>query len=175
MKAVPSLRAAEWGLAYIFVGQQRSGPGSHILTEEQGTADGEHCVQLLQSIQATTGSRVFLDIEDPTNWAEEQSAYAVAWAAAARQGGYRPQAYCSHDIAETVHNVLENPEIWPYRVETISPHVVEAPFSTAEPSGCGWPEAIGWQHDQNAIIEVPGGDQLTVDLSTWAFADPSAL
>lgn len=182
MPAALPARQAGWGTAAIYVGQELpTGPGQHKVTAAQGQLDGVDAVALALSAGYDPGARVFLDLENPGMAAPGPMAYVTAWALTVQGAGLQPDIYVGHGGAAAIRAALTSAGVkglspksgWAYRVATVALHDV-ATISTADPSGSGDPAALGWQHDQNCNIAVPGHGKLNVDLSTFAVRDPSA-
>src|SRR5581483_3915059 len=96
MDKAATLRSMGWGLAPIFVGQQwPGGPGSHVLTSEQGTADAQRSVQLADQAGVGQHAVIYLDIEVGGELPATFLAYAQAWLDGVRLSAYRPGVYCS--------------------------------------------------------------------------------
>jgi hypothetical protein len=163
-----ALREQGWGLAPLFVGQEVSGLGSHVVTAGQGRLDGIRTAQLMVQAGFARRRYVYLDLETP----DSETAYLQAWAFALSAAGYYPGVYCSHLIAAEVAALLPGARIWAFRIAIEGEHPVSPPFSGAAPSGSTYPAAYAWQHDQNAVIECDGAS-LVVDLST-ALGDPAS-
>ncbi|AIR69087.1 glycoside hydrolase domain-containing protein [Dickeya fangzhongdai] len=170
-----NLQSDGWGLAPIYVGQQVTGPGSHEVTTSQGSEDGQHTVQLMNSEGFPANSWVYLDLENGPPYPTAQSGYVQAWASAVQAGGYLAGIYCSHDLAAAVQQQLPASRIWAFRVNTTEQEPFPGTdFPTVAPDECGYPEATMWQLRQNCVVTA-GDDacSLTVDLSSSTVKDPS--
>ncbi len=175
-----------WGLLPIYLGQQTSGPGSHIVTGAQGQIDGADAGTLARNDGFPAGSFVYLDIEDGSAPGPNAIAYFQAWAQALVAAGYSPGFYCSHLIAQTVADAMDqlnptpNTRIWAFKVSTTATHDYDGDlqeFQTVDPARCGYAAATVWQLEQNAILTFPPQapvESLTVDLSSSLMDDPSA-
>jgi hypothetical protein len=170
-----ALVAQGWGIAPLYVGQQTTGPGSHVVTKAQGKIDGRHAVQLLSMAGFTPGTFVFLDLENGTPFPTNQKNYVAAWAQAIEDDGtFRPGVYCSHLLASDVHNLVPSARLWVFKVTTTSPHPVPGPtYPTPHPSGSGFSGAHIWQLHQNAQTTV-AGSALIIDLNSALTADPGS-
>ena len=73
---------AGWGFAPIYVGQQTTGPGSHLVTAEQGAIDGKQTCDLMTQTGFEPGAKVWLDQEQGGPEPAAMRAYTNAWAAA---------------------------------------------------------------------------------------------
>lgn len=167
-----------WGFAPVFVGQQISGPGSHVVTPEQGNLDGAHAAALMADAGFPERSYCFLDLEDGPPFDEPRASYVKYWAGALFSGGYMPGIYCSHLVAEAVLGMFETqsveaPRVWAFKVTTTARHPAELPLPPLVPDGSGVSQAAMWQHDQDATIDTPHGT-VVVDTSSSILADPSA-
>ncbi len=172
MGKLPALRAAGWGVAPIYVGEQVVGPGSHNPCAATGVTDGQSAADLMQSEGFAEGSYVYLDLENGSSFTPAQNDYISAWCNGVTDGGYMPGLYCSHTNALAAHNLQPNARIWTWRVETIVAHPVPSPYPDSHPSLCGYLGAYNWQLGQNCSISVP--KVLTADLDTSITSDPGA-
>ncbi|RKP44187.1 glycoside hydrolase domain-containing protein [Trinickia fusca] len=174
-----------WGLLPIYLGQQTAGPGSHNAIAPQGSTDGSQAAQLMQAEGFASGTYVFIDWEDGGVPSADAQAYLCAWVTAVMESGYQPGIYCSHDLADTMASLMAtlNPapelRIWAWNVPTITAHAYTCSlneFPADDPSGCGYPDAVAWQCQQNAVLALPGAPNETMqaDLSSASLADPSA-
>jgi len=169
-----ALVAAGWGIAPLYVGRQITGPGARSPNAQNGTDDGNNAVQLLSSEGFPANTAVYLDLENGPPLTSDQEDYIANWCTQIRAGAYTPGIYCSHLLAETVHNLQTDAQIWAFKVTTTAPHPGPAPYPTLDPAGCGYPGARAWQLGQECIITIDPtlGGTLTVDLSTCSLADP---
>jgi hypothetical protein len=165
-----------WGFAVIYVGQQEStGPGSHVLTTDQGKLDGADACRLAEQAGFPRGTVLFLDIEAGGPISANTAAYVKGWAPAVRDLGYRPGVYCSHTAVHSIDALGLQVHRWVYKLKTsdVGGHK-PAPYKDADPSTSGITTAIVWQWAQNTNIDTVKG-QLLVDLDTAATADPSQI
>ncbi len=172
----PSLLAAGWGLAPIYVGQQIQGAGSHNLTAAQGRTDGAEAIALIRAEGFAPGSAVYLDLEDGPPLVAPRTDYVGAWTDTVRAGGFHPGVYCSHGFAEDVRRSWPGARIWAFRVGTTQEHPFPGTvFPDPDPAGCGAPSATIWQHAQNCRLSPPPGlAPLVVDLDSARTPDPGA-
>lgn len=172
------LNSEGWGLAPIYVGQEQdTGPGSHILTEDQGIADGRQAAMLMRQAGFPIGSCVYLDVEDGSPIIPSQVAYISAWVDAIISTDFSPGIYCSHSVADQIHTARAQARIWAFHVQTTNEHAVPGTnFPNLDPSGCGYAGAFAWQIEQACLIDCPIAplQKLLVDLSTAVTADPSS-
>lgn len=169
-----TLVAQGWGLAPIYVGQQVTGPGSHLVTAAQGTKDGEAAVQLMLHAGFPSGSFVYLDLENGAPFSTAQQEYVGAWCDAVTAAGFGAGVYCSFQIAAEVAKLRPKVRVWAFHVRTVAAHAVSgSTFPTPDPSTSGFAGAALWQLDDSAEISV-GGRTLLVDLDSADTADPSA-
>ena len=171
-----ALRAAGWGIAPLYVGQQITGPGSQSPSTAQGTIDGKDAVALMGAEGFEPGRCVYLDLENGPPLTNPLRDYVGTWCDAVKQGGFQPGIYCSHGFAIDVHNLRSDVRIWAFNVSTTKSHPVPAPFPDPHPSGSGYLGATAWQLGQNCIIDVQPAHlgKLDVDLDTALTDDPSA-
>jgi hypothetical protein len=164
-----------WGIAPLYVGQQTTGPGSHVVTEAQGKRDGRDAVQLMQSEGFSPGTWIYLDLENGSPFPTNQQKYVRAWVETIDNGNiYRGGVYCSHTIAHGVRTVCPSARLWVFKVTTTSPHPVPGPpYPTPNPSGSGIADAHIWQLHQNAQIQVQGNTMI-VDLNSGLTSDPGS-
>jgi Domain of unknown function (DUF1906) len=165
------LVAQGWGLAPVYVGQQVTGPGSHLVTAEQGTIDGAHAAQAMSAEGFPQKSWVYLDCEEGPPFTAARRAYLGAWVDAVEVNGFCAGVYCSFLFAAQVAALRPGARIWAFHVKTTSPHLVGGTtFASPDPATSGFPGATIWQHDDEA--RIMGG--LAVDLDSSSVRDPSA-
>jgi len=167
------LVAQGWGLAPLYVGQQMTGPGSHIVTKAQGTIDGNNAVHLLQSAGFPPGTFVYLDLENGMPFPSNQQDYVAAWVKAIEDDGtFKPGVYCSHTLADQVHHLVASARLWVFKVPTTAKHPIPGPpFPSPNPSGSGFAGAHIFQLDQNGTTTL-AGTPLVIDLDSALTADP---
>jgi hypothetical protein len=177
MGQLAALQAQGWGVAPVYVGQQLTGPGSHVVTAAQGTIDGGDAANLMTQEGFAAGSTVYLDLEDGPPFTSPRTDYVSAWVAAVAAQGWQPGIYCSHAIAAGVVALCPGVRIWGVKVRTTTQHPVPGTaFPDSDPGGCGYAPAFMWQLDQNCRLTLPGAPQVNpvVDLNSALSADPSA-
>jgi hypothetical protein len=175
-----------WGIAPLFVGQQApGGPGSHILTVDQGHADALTAAQLADDAGFADGDendlpgapRIYLDIEIGGNLAPNLLAYVNAWCEMLRsdQTNYLPAVYCS--FKNTAAQLLAaNPDlvVWVFNINQFLSHHDQALVGPGEflkpdvPTQSGFPSATAWQWIQgfaSITTTLPSGTGQT--LATW--------
>lgn len=162
-----------YGFLPIFVGQQVVGPGSHILTAEQGELDGVAACQAMFAEGFVKGSKVFLDLENGPPFGTLQTAYVFAVIKAVAAGGMVAGVYASHMLAPALAMFAPSAPLWIFKVPTVARTAAAPPFTAPNPVLGGRSEAVAWQYRQNVQISV-GGHDLVVDLDTATTADPSA-
>ena len=172
----PSLSAAGWGIAPVYVGQQITGPGSLNPSTATGQDDGAQAVDYMSSEGFPAGSYVYLDIENGPPFTPPQQAYLAAWSAAVAAGGYNPGVYCSHLLAAQIAGLQPCARIWAFRISGIAPGNQSSPFPESDPAGSGYADAAAWQLIQECKIQIsPGGPfSLQIDLDTATTPDPGA-
>jgi len=161
-----------WGFAPVYVGQQVTGPGSHLVTAAQGAVDGADACEQMNEAGFDAGAYVYLDIENGPPFTAEQQDYVGAWCDAVVADGYKAGVYCSFLFAAEVANA----RIWVFHVRTVSQHSVPgATYPTPDPATSGYTEAAVWQLDDEASILCPvaSAGRLLVDLDSASSADPS--
>lgn len=162
-----------WGLAPIYVGQQQSGPGSHLASAAQGTLDGAQAVTLAQQAEFPTGSVLYLDIETGGPLPPAMRDYLQSFSARVTVGGFVPGAYLSHLTADSARQAVPELKLWVFRVKTSDMHGEKSsPFNSSFPSQSGVLDAVAWQWAQDCSIPTSSGRQL-VDLDTASTDDPS--
>jgi len=169
------LRALKYGLLPTYVAQQTVGPGSHIVTAEQGAIDGAEAAAFMAGQEFAPRSRVFLDLENGPPFGGQQPAYVAAVVKAVEAGGMTPACYVSHAMAAALVSAIPDlaPSLWIVRVPTVARTTAAAPFLAPNPFVSGYSNAVAWQYRQNVEITV-GGHTLVVDLDAAVSADPSA-
>lgn len=163
-----------WGFAPVYVGQQEStGPGSHVLTADQGAKDGADACQLAIKAGFATGSVLYLDIEAGGPISNATAAYVKGWAPVVRQQGFVPAVYCSHTSVKSIDALGLQVRFWIFKLKTSDVGGNKSPpFKEDDPSTTGVPQASVWQWAQNTKIATVKGS-LLVDLDTASTADPS--
>ncbi|HME23828.1 MAG TPA: glycoside hydrolase domain-containing protein [Acetobacteraceae bacterium] len=171
------LVADGWGIAPLYVGEQVIPPGSENPSAAKGTADGQDAVQFMANEGFQPGSCVYLDLEDGS-LPPPLEEYTASWIEAVAAGGFQPGVYCSHVIANKVSALAPNVRIWAFKVPTTaSHHSPGPPFREDDPASSGFANAVAWQLDQNATIDVtpaPGGQFKPIDLDSARVSDPGA-
>lgn len=171
-----ALVAAGWGLAPVYVGQQITGPGSHLVTGLQGSIDGGDAATQMFAEGFPPGSYCYLDLENGPPLGPTQSAYIRAWCDSLSVSGYAPGIYCSYLLAPAIAALVPTARLWVFHVRTASPHAVDGiyfqPWTHGGPSGSGALTATIWQYDDEARLMAFG--KLAVDLDVSSVADPSA-
>jgi len=183
-----TLRKQGWGLAPVYVGSQTGGPGVHDDSGMQGQLDGRQCAFLMGAAGLAPGRVVFIDLENGLPMTSPETAYLEGWAENVVAAGYAVGVYCSHTMAPAVAGGIRavaakaqaaerallldaegKPRLWCWKI----PHnPFGPPYSTDAPAGCGYPDAVAWQHDQNVEVTI-GGFTVVVDLNTSLTHDPS--
>lgn len=169
-----------FGILPIYVGQQLQGPGSKVLTADQGEADADEACQAMWDEGFPDDSFVFLDCEEgPENGNTldpNRVLYLMAWAQQVEANGFGVGVYTSHLLGKAVGGLLPNARIWCTRLlqATQAEHTTRT-FPVMNPAGCGYPAAMAWQHTDNVTV-FPSGTphKLMVDLSVSLTADPGA-
>jgi hypothetical protein len=172
-----SLETAGWGIAPLYVGQQISGPGRHIVDSLQGKTDGNDASKLLSADGFVPGTCVYLDLEDGPPLVPPRTDYALAWIDAVKAAGFQPGVYCSHAFAADVHNHRPNARVWAFKVESSQEHPFPGTnFPDSHPAGSGYPGAFIWQLAQNCRLNLPTAPSrsLLVDLDSALTANPGA-
>jgi hypothetical protein len=124
------------------------------------------------------GSCVYLDLESgpPLNRPGlPLGEYVNSWCNAVSDGGFLPGVYCSHLLAGDIQQLQPNARIFAFKVATTETHPVAGPpYAEPDPDESGVADAFAFQHQQNALITVPGeAKRLKVDLDTALTEDPS--
>jgi len=164
-----------YGFAPIYVGRQQSGPGSHILTADQGTADGQNAVQLAGDAGFPDQSVLYLDIETGPPIHAAFLEYYKAWVEAVAQGNFTPGVYCSHLIAAEVLAADSRPVPWVFRLLFNPGHTFSLPMPVPDPSSsAGFSDAQVLQYAQNCVVNIGGTKIQPADLDTALTADPSS-
>ena len=164
-----------YGFAPIYVGRQQSGPGQHILTADQGTADGQNAVQLAGDAGFPEHSVLYLDIESGPPIHQKTLDYYKIWVEAVAQGNFTPGVYCSHLIAAEVLAADPRPVPWVFRLLFNAGHIFNLPLPVPDPSSrAGFSDAQVLQYAQNCIVSVGGTTIKPADLDTALTADPSS-
>jgi hypothetical protein len=148
MAHVADLKAAGWGLAPVYVGQQAvGGPGSHVLTEAQGATDAADAAALATAAGLDEGSVVYLDVEQGGLLAADFLAYVEAWVAGVQETDLRPGAYCSRQTAQQLTARLGELPVWVYRGRDLGPSTIDlATEPVRDPADSGFADALVWQY-----------------------------
>ena len=160
-----------FGLAPIFVGQEVIGPGSHVVSGQQGTADGLQAASEMADEGFAPSTCVFLDIENGGPISAAQMSYIASWTATVRREGYSAGLYCSHTDAAFLAAAHPLARIWAWNLGVNGNGGVAAPLPTPDVSACGYARASIWQRAQNVTL-LPYGLQVDLDVATTA--DPGA-
>jgi hypothetical protein len=172
-----ALMDAGWGLAPLYVGQQLAGPGRHLLTEAQGSADGQAAATVMGQDGFAPGACVYLDLEQGPPLGAARTAYVSAWIDAVAAGGYTAGVYCSHLIGPTLHALRPAARVWAFRLASTEPHPVPGTnFPDLHPAASGYAGAAVWQLAQGCRLTLPGAPapRMSVDLDSAVSRDPSA-
>jgi len=175
MKKRAFLSGLGYGFAPIYVGQQQSGPGSHVLSAKQGTTDGKNAAALMQQAGFGPSAVVYLDVETGPPAVPAFFDYYAAWVQAVIGAGMTAGLYCSHLLASQflVHDSRAVP--WVFQLQFTGGHVFVPPLPTPDPSKSKFSGAKVLQFAQNCTLNL-GSAQLTpVDLDTALVPDPSVL
>ncbi len=187
MTRVPFLRGLGWGFAPVYVGQQATGPGSHLLTTAQGRLDAQQAAALALVAGFPPGSILFLDVEQGPPATPATIEYYRAWAREVFDATlFYPGVYCSYlGVAQALHAAYPTPYVWVFHLtHTCDPTeagLTQIPssttiFPTPNPASSGFPLATVWQYVQSnrpasvcSIPVVPG------PVTNWDFNSAVAL
>jgi hypothetical protein len=167
-----TLKGQGWGLLPVYVGQQVTGPGSHVVTGRQGAIDGADAAGKVIAEGFAPGSVCALDIENGAPFDSPMADYAEAWCTVFRGAGFTPMVYSSHAMAPEVATKIPGARHWIYQVPTLARTTAANPFPAPALGSFSF-AADACQHRQNVAITV-AGHTLLVDLDVAATADPSA-
>jgi hypothetical protein len=162
-----------YGFAPVYVGQQQSGPGSHIVTAQQGTIDGKNAATLMQKAGFPKSSVVYLDIEIGPPAMPSLFAYYSAWVQAVVNNNFSPGLYCSHLLAAQFLAHDSRPVPWVFQLKFTGGHVFSAPLPTPNPSKSSFSGAKVLQFAQNCTLNLGSTQLIPIDLDTALVADPS--
>jgi hypothetical protein len=173
MKKRAFLASLGYGFAPVYLGQQAAtGPGSHNLTAQQGTLDARNAAQLAATAGFPHESVIYLDIETGPPMSPAYLAYYSAWVQGVVDNGFTPGAYCSHLLAQQVHQRDARAVLWVFKLQVNNGTHFAPPLPTPNPALPDAPNATVLQYAQNCPLTV-GGLTLNVDLDTSTVADPS--
>lgn len=187
MSAVPTLRAMGWGFAPVYVGQQASGgPGSHVLTADQGRRDAQDAARLAQLATFDTGTVLYLDIEIGGMLTSAHLGYVTAWIAEVQQQtDYWAGVYCSFSgTAQQVNTASGGVPTWVFHPIDGGPSTIAlAGEVPPDPATSGFAQAIAWQYRMSLSghVDLTWVDGATgqarrliqVDLDSAVVTDPS--
>ncbi|HWT75379.1 MAG TPA: glycoside hydrolase domain-containing protein [Mobilitalea sp.] len=149
-----------------------------------GTAEGQDAVNLALAQGYSTGTYIYIDIENPCQPQDQNSAsyyqYIKGWVQVVIAMGFNPGIYCSYLCAGAIKTALTGftgLRFWVYHLDSsqnIYPMNGPAPLV----SNCGYSEATTWQFRQqltNYIIPGATLDDVNgpIDLDTSNFTDPA--
>lgn len=140
-----------YSIAVIYVGQQTMGPGSHVVTAEQGAKDALDCAALMVKAGFAKGDPVYLDLENGPPLPDNLRAYALAWIDGITAAGYRAGIYGSYKFISEFDSktVLR----WAFKVPTTSKTSAVLPVDVANPPS-PLPLSVALQYRQNVQIVV---------------------
>jgi hypothetical protein len=161
------------GFAPVYVGQQQSGPGSHILTGAQGAIDGENATELAIEADFPAGSVLYLDIETGPPVEPAFLTYYKTWVQAVIDAGYSPGVYCSHLLADQFIAQDDRAIPWVFQVQTMGGNLT-LPLPAPDPSQSTFAGARLLQFAQNCTVTIETTSIGPVDLDTALMPDPSA-
>jgi hypothetical protein len=175
MKKRSFLSGLGFGFAPIYVGQQQSGPGSHLLSTKQGGIDGKNAVALMQAANFPAASVVYLDVETGPPAVPAFFDYYTAWVQAVATSGFTPGLYCSHLLAAQflAHDSRAIP--WVFQLTFSNGHVFTPPLPAPDPSKSSFSGAKVLQFAQNCTLNMAGTQLRPVDLDTALVPDPSVV
>jgi hypothetical protein len=157
-----SLRAMEWGVAVLYVGQQVGD-----LTDEQGRIDGRDAVARAAAEGFPDGAVIYLDVEHHDEVDEDLSTYVATWVkevAADAKHKMRPGIYCHVANAKALRAVAGDVPYWVSGGSDFS--LDRAPAASGISFATAWQ---GWLD-----VEDPAGAiGRTVDVSVSTSASPS--
>lgn len=194
MTAAPALKSMGWGLLPTYVGQQVIGPGSHIVTPAQGTSDAQDAASLASNAGLSTGSVIYLDIENGGTMPANQVAYVSSWISEVHKNtDYWAGVYCHQTTAPQVANAVasvvadtgHDVATWAFGgpIDT-GPSTIDLHLEQAkDPALSGFAPAVAWQYrmSMNGSIDLTWTDRNTgasrrlnkVDLDCAKLQDPS--
>jgi Domain of unknown function (DUF1906) len=167
-----NLASAGWGFFPIYVGLQEGNAG---LGSANGTAHGRAAVDLMTSAGFSTGSVVYLDLEQGDKPTGSYAAYIVAWIAAVKAKNFSPGIYCSHRFSDWSRQQTQT--VWSFHIPSNTSGQSYDPDNL--PAGLIDPGCIATQYRQNIKLNgltIPKRvDSGGLDLNLCAVADPSNL
>jgi hypothetical protein len=170
------LQSFGYGFAPVYLGQQQGGPGSHKLSAQQGTLDGQNAAQLAAQAGFPQQSVVYLDIETGPPLQSAFLDYYAAWTQSVVANDYTPGVYCSYLLAAQLQARDARPVFWVFRLKFPMSATITAPVAPPDPTQSGFSDATLLQFAQNVTLRLPNGTQITpVDLDSSTSADPSRL
>jgi len=167
------LAKAGWGFAPVYVGQQGTGPGSHVLTKQQGETDADNAAFLAKAAGFSTGTTIYVDIEQGAALTTPNQDYVASWLDTLKALDYVPGVYCSHTTVPSIQALGLDVVYWIWKFANADTGVTKAsPFKDDDPDTTGVNVASVWQWAQNCKISTVSG-LLLVDLDTASTSDPS--
>lgn len=165
------LKGLGYGFLVLYVGRQ---VGSSNLTAAQGISDANNAVALAQQAGFPSGTIIYLDIEAGPPLSSDFMTYIDSFINQINNNSsYRPGAYCSYQTADQINNSLNvNCQFACWNINIPPSPGNATPSPAPDPSGCGVAYALDWQYVHN-VARTYGGVQLTVDLNTSSYTNPS--
>lgn len=161
-----------YGFAPVYLGQQQSGPGSHILTAAQGSLDGANAAELARQAGFPAQSVLYLDIETGPPAEPEFFDYYQAWVQGVIDSGFQPGMYCSHLLASDFLAKDDRTIPWVFQLMYPENHSFDVPMPAPDPSQ-STAQAKVLQYAQNCTLVVGSTKVSPVDLDSALMPDPS--
>lgn len=177
-----------WGFAPLYLGQQASGPGSHIVTAAQGKLDAQNAANLAATAGFDVGSIIYLDIEQGAPVGAAMLAYYDAWVSELEdKTNYSPGVYCSfYQVAQKLSDKNSLPYFWVFNINKYTCGQAKggvqnvgktAPFPAPDPAQSGVSFAKIWQYVQGtsgcSVQTKSGGSIQNFDFDSSTSQDPS--
>lgn len=147
------LKQLGWGFAPIYVGQQSSGRGSHVVTSAQGTIDAADAASLARQAGFPFRSVIYLDIEQPPTFDQtiinKNIDYFKSWVQEIFNQGYYPGVYCFPSMATTLMHADARPAVWVVHITRSKAYnLMTESFPNPDPISSGFTGANVWQRQQ---------------------------
>ncbi|MCF2151904.1 DUF1906 domain-containing protein [Desmonostoc muscorum LEGE 12446] len=169
------LKNLGWGFAPIYVGQQAQGPGSRILTAQQGRIDAQDATNLASNAGFPQFSVLYLDVEQGPPLDQSVIDYYTAWVQVVFDNNYYPGVYCSHLLADQFIAADNRVLLWVFNLRTYSSNqFYPNPYPNPDPS-IGHPSSTVWQLAQNCLIDAGSIRINPIDLDSSSLIDPSVF
>jgi len=156
------LRSLGFGFVILYRGPDSSELKTEAAAKARGTREGEEAAGSAKAESFSSGTTIFLDIEEGGRLPETYHAYLGAWSEALVRAGFRPGAYCSsmpvredrNTTITSARDIRDHPAsrdfvIWAYNDACPPSPGCAFPQDPPPPAKSGIPDAAVWQFAQS--------------------------